>query len=396
MSVLCCRIPDFLVTLALRDEPRLAGAPLALLGGDAHVWAASPEAEQCGVYAGMLPRQARVRCPDLLLRPVDASRSQAEQDAFLGEMARWELPVEEHGWGAAYLDLHTVAVTPTAVQPLAAELGRRVRQSLGSTLQPALGWDSSKFTARAASTRAAPGAMRMVGKAEEAHFLGPLPVSLLPLPEAALQQLGWLGIRTLAQFAALPTTAVWQRYGQAGKVAQRWALGKDNRPVCGNLRTPPETLLVDFDPPTDQAGRVLADVLLALHPLLQRLAANLAGCRRLRLALHFLGRQTPHTLDITFVEPAAQEARIRNALAQELQALVWPGELDWLEVTLQESSNLVPAQLSLFAGEGGAEAAPVMELAHRLAGRYGRCFFLGQIVEATHPVAERVFRMQYA
>ncbi len=125
------------------------------------------------------------------------------------------------------------------MRPLAAELGRRLRGRLGVHLQPALGWDSGKFTAHAAAMQVAPGRIRLVDKAEEVRFLAPLPVTLLPLPPLHLQQLHWLGVRTVGQFAALPAAAVWQRFGAAGKLAHRWAQGKDDRPVRSRLSRRP-------------------------------------------------------------------------------------------------------------------------------------------------------------
>lgn len=400
MSVLFCRVPEFLIAPVLRAQPTLAHFPLGLVGEDERIDAASPLARESGVHVGMRARQARMRCPDLLLRPLDSRAGEAEQQAFLAQMARWELPIEEHGWGAAWVDLHSVTTRAADVRPLAAELGRRVRSAMGDDRQPALGWDSSKFTSRAAATIAAAGTMRMVGKAEESHFLSPLPVALLPLPEEAQQQLRWLGIRTLGQYAALPPTAVWQRYGQVGKLAQRWAQGKDNRPVANTTHTLPTPITLDFDPPSDQIGRVLADLMLALAAPLQELAVQLAGVRRLRLTLHFLAA-TPRVLDVTFIEPASQPARVQAALAQHLQTLVWPGDLERLDVDFVDVGELVAGQLSLFGatleGEGGAdevESLPLAELAHRWTGRYGRVFFYGQIHDALHPVHERVYRLQ--
>ena len=142
-----------------------------------------------------------MRCPDIVLQSLDIQRSQEEQDAFLSTLMHWQLPVEAQSWGSAYVDLNHVADGAEEVQPLAAELGGRVRRDPGQTLQPALGWDSGKFTARAAAAYTAPGRMRLVGKKEESRFLSPLSITLLPLPLPDQQQLHWLGIRTLGQFA---------------------------------------------------------------------------------------------------------------------------------------------------------------------------------------------------
>ena len=288
MSVLCCHVPDLLIELACRREPWWRGLPLALLGPDERVWAVSPAAAQCGVQVEMRPQQAQVACPELLLRPLDLAAAEMEQGALLAVLAQWELPVEPQSWGMAYVDLHSVAKTAATVQPLAADLGRRLRSDMGQELQPALGWDSGKFTARAAALQVVPGRMRLVDKRDETRFLGPLSITLLPLPRPHLQQLHWLGIRTLGQFAELPPAAVWQRFGAGGKLAQRWAQGRDDRPVCAAVSQAPPPTAVILDPPSGTLQPVVEAVMASLRPLLIDRAAALEGVRRLRIAVSFV------------------------------------------------------------------------------------------------------------
>ncbi len=69
MSVLCCRVPDFLINLTLRRHPDWSDRPLALLSHDERICAVSNEARTDGVRLQMRPRQAEMRCPDLLLHP---------------------------------------------------------------------------------------------------------------------------------------------------------------------------------------------------------------------------------------------------------------------------------------------------------------------------------------
>jgi hypothetical protein len=141
--------------------------------------------------------------------------------------------------------------------------------------------------------------------------LAPLPVTLLPLPEAALRQLQWLGVRTLGQFAALPAAGVWQRFGQAGKLAQRLAQGQDNRPVLMTVRSAPEMVAVEVDPPGGEVKRVVAVLMAAMCPVLKRLEQELAGCRRLRLRLQFVGgaeRMSRHRFHRTD-QPGSASAR---------------------------------------------------------------------------------------
>lgn len=370
MSVLCCQIPAFLINVTLRHQPSLAQRPLALVGPDERICATSA----AGVQTTMTPRQAQAHCPDLLLHPLDLAACQQEQDTFLGTLATWGLPVEPCDWGMAYLDLQDLR----DIQPLAAALGRTVRQTMGAALQPSLGWDSGKFTARVAAVRTPVGRMRLVSKADEAAFLTPLPITLLPLPGQALQQLWWLGIRTLGDFAALPGAAVWQRFGQAGKLAHQWAQGRDDRPVYNQVAAAPTVIQVDFDPPTGALARAVASCCQALQPHLDALRHELRGCRRLRLQLGFV--TTTRTLDISFVEATTQ---VQAALTQHLQALVWPDLLETIAITLLETSEATPQQLSLFGDE---QAMPSWD---KLKTRYGPVFLQGQLLDAAHPVAER-------
>jgi hypothetical protein len=234
------------------------------------------------------------------------------------------------------------------------------------------------------------GTMRLVTRADEARFLAPLPVTLLPLPEAALRQLYWLGVRTLGQFAALPVAGVWQRFGQAGKLAQRLAQGQDNRPVLMTVRSAPEMVAVDVDPPGGEVKRMVAALMAAMCPVLKRLEQELAGCRRLRLRLQFVGG-AERMIDIVFVEPTSQEARLRAAITERLSALIWPNNMERIECFFWEIGEQPAGQLTLFPATE-SDASPI-DLAHKLARRYGVRFFQGALVNASHPVAGRRARL---
>lgn len=386
MSVLCCHIPDFLIQLDTLTTGRRETAPLALLGGDERVWAASPPARQVGVLPGLTAQQALMRCPSLLLRGLDSAQAQAEQEHFLHTLGRWELPVEPLGWGAAYVDLHLLAASRAQVQPLCGEMGRALRAALGDALLPALGWDSGKFTARAAALSTGPGRMRLVDKADESAFLAPLPVGLLPLPPLALQQLAWLGIRTLGDFARLPESGVRQRFGSAGRLAWLWAQGKDERAVASRVAASPPPLRIDFHPPEPGLPPLHNAFARRVRPLLAGLADRLQAVRHLRVVVAFAGGQKA-TLDLAFVEPVDEENRLCAAFARQLAALIWPGPATGLEIHLLATGQRAIRQQSLFPDE--LEEQPLTALAQRLLARYGPVFLTGEVIEACHPLPER-------
>lgn len=389
MSVLCCQTPDFLLKLAYRSRPEWQERPFALVGSDELLCAVSPQAIQAHVQVQMTPRQAQMRCPEIVLQPVDVAQSRAEQEAFLDVLTRWQLPVEASGWGQAYIDLHTITCDKQEVQPLAADLGKQLRTQLGEAMQPSLGWDSGKFTARAAAHFAAPGKMRLVSASDESRFLSPLPITLLPLPPLALQQLSWLGIRTLGQFAQLPTQAVWQRFGQTGKLAQQWAKGKDDRPVQPTAFVEGEPEIIDIDPPTDLLSLVVQAVIQVLTPQLVILSQQLAGVRCIRFEIAFV-EGSKRVITIDFVEPVTQVQRVEAALTHKLQQLEWCGEVSKVTLLRLERGELAMQQLALFT-ELDERSPKGSSLAQRLGLRYGAIFFQALLQDAQHPVAERRF-----
>lgn len=390
MSVLHAAIPDFSVTLARRRDPALGGIPLALLDEEELVCAASPEARACGIFTGMPARQARTCSPDLLLRTLDLDESESQHAMLLDTMGRWQLPVESAGLGAGWVDLHTIATIRDDVEGLANQLGKGIRQQLGTELEPSLGWDSSKFTSRVASHVARTGSMRLIGKSEEMHFLSSKPIALLPLPLLTLQQLQWLGITTLGGYAELPSTGVLQRWGMLGRMAQQWARGLDDRPVVDTLRTMPESIEVELDPPSDAIGRVLENAMQKVTSVLRDLASTLRGVRCMNVRLHFVTGPN-RELRVTFIEPASDPGRVRAALAQRLQTLVWHDEVDRLVLQIVETGELASGQLSLFQG-GDTVGEDALSLVEQLAIRYGNVFFQGEILETIHPAHDRISR----
>ncbi len=386
MSVWCCSVPHYLVGLEYRREPKLIGQPLALLDPEERVLDVSPEAHSSGVYYGMPARQAKTRCPDMLLQHADMVKCQEEQGALVSTIAECGLTTEQYTWGEVYLDLHQVATTAESVRPILRDMGKQVRRVLGNSLQAKGGWDTGKFTARAAARYAKPNSMRLVDRSDEERFLKPLSLTLLPLPPNALQDLFRLGICTLGDFARLPKTEVWQRFGKVGKIAQQWAKGRDNRPISGNAIILPQPTSIDFDPPTGSHTRVLEKTINYLRPHLLQLENQLTGCRRLRLELKFDNAEA-RVIDCVFVEPVGDGRRLRDTLSHRFQILNWPAELALLKFTLLETSELVTRQLTLF--DMDQDRSPLLDLYQKLSRRHGQIFYRAEQVDERNPIAAR-------
>ncbi len=369
MSILYCSIPHFAAALARRDDSSLQHRPLVLIGPQGRVFAASAQAAACGIVVGLTPRAAEVRCPQAWLLEADVARCQAEFEALLRLLELTSPRVEPHDWGAAYVDLGDLARHHADAMALCREIGQVVRRELGGALQPALGWDSTKFTAQTAARRTRSGHLLAVARVRERLFLQPLPVALLPLGEDTLRQLGFLGLRTLGQYAALPSGAVWQQFGRAGRLAQRCARGEDDRPVVPRSQERCLTAKCELDDPLTNRERLLAMLRHLVAPLLAKLRGNLQACGQVRLTVHFADTSTQEG-ERTFLFPTAAEARGMLALGQLLDAMRWRAGAVTLKVALERIQDIVADQLPLFPAQTEQEQK-LYEVQRYLAARFG-------------------------
>jgi len=368
MSILYCTIPHFAAALARRDDPDLQDCPLILIGPERRVFSVSTEAAACGVAVGMTARSAEVRCPEACLLDADLTYCREVFEILLQLLERISLKVEPHGWAAAYVDVGDVTHHTHAVA-LCKQVGRTIRRELGEPLQPALGWDNSKFTAQAAARHTQPGHLLVVAAVREQTFLKPLPVRVLPLPEEALRRLHFLGLRTLGQYAALPPGAVWQQFGRAGKLAHRCAQGQDNRPVVPRWQAPTRTANYEFDWPLVERDGLLAALGRLVSPLLAELRDNLQTCGQMHLVVRFDDGSVQERTR-TFLSPTANKTQVMRVLGQLSDGMRWPGCITSLEVTLEQIQDAVAEQLPLFPLED-QRTQKLREVQRYLVARFG-------------------------
>jgi nucleotidyltransferase/DNA polymerase involved in DNA repair len=380
MTVLYCAIPYFAAALARRDDPRLHDRPLVLLDPQDRVFGFSREAALAGVTTAMAARRAQIRCPDARLIEADVGRCRQEYESYLQLMERASSCVEPHGWGA-YVDLWDQE--REAAIAICRELGQAVRRELGDELQPALGWNSTKFVAQVASRRTRPGHLLAVSKAQEQPFLSPQPVSVLPLPADAVQRLYFLGLRTLGQYANLPSAAVLQQFGKAGQLAQRYARGQDDRPVIPRWRSPKLAASLDLEHCETVRARLVAALQQILSPLVSQLQATLRACGRLRLDIHFDDGHASASTRV-FATPIAELRQLTDAAALLLDRVRWTASAVALHVALEEIQDAVVEQLMLFEVNRRQDAG-LRQVQQYLVSRFGESPLKRAAV--THPGA---------
>jgi DNA polymerase-4 len=277
--ILCCRIPDIpIAALILQhgDDAALRHRPLVVGGFPSErkpVRAASPEARSYGVCIGMPLRQAEQLCPEALFFAVDAKAEADLARHLLAGLYALAPKVELAEGGEAYVDVDGLGDPAAFAGRVGAYLHRRLRS------RPALGLGANKFVAATAAMLAAARAttvgepaLMLAPRGSERSFLAPLSLAdHLPIGGDMTARLKRFGLRTMADFAAMPLAAVEAQFGKEGLIALRLARGEDSRPLVP--WQPPQRMeeSSSLDPPVDN----LEPLLFVARGLVDRLGTRL-------------------------------------------------------------------------------------------------------------------------
>lgn len=138
------------------------------------------------------------------------------------------------------------------------------------------------FTAEQAARLADP--VRVVGQGESRTFLAPLPIQVLG-DEQVTALLTKLGVRTLADFAALDVGHVRDRLGERGVRLHDLAAGADSRPLTPQAPEPQLAREIVFDSPLAQAEQVAFAVRQTADAVTDGLAELSQVCTEVRIDL---------------------------------------------------------------------------------------------------------------
>ena len=258
----------FYVSVELRRRPELVGQPVVVGGTGPRgvVAAASYEARRFGVTSAMPSTVARRRCPHAVFLPGDHQLYSAVSRDVHEIFRRFTPVVEPLALDEAFLDVtgatrlfgDGVAIARRIRDDVRAELGARAARSASRP---------NKFLAKLASVEAkpvahpdrvdpGPGVVEVVA-GRELEFLHPLPVERLwGVGPVTLERLRRLGIRTVADLAAIDESAVIASLGKAnGAHLLNLSRGIDDRPVEVNRELKSigheETFAHDLHDPAD-------------------------------------------------------------------------------------------------------------------------------------------------
>jgi protein ImuB len=334
VMVVCVLLKRLPLIAALGGARRdLMGEPVALApepGREQRAGDVSPAAEAFGIAPGMRVGEALSRCPDLRLVPADPEATRGYWNAVLDRIESLGAAVESDDPGTAYFETRGIErLHGGHIEGVLTAL----RRSLPASVR--LGAAPCRFAAYAAALHARGSRRRSAGIVAEGAvraFLAQLPVGLLrPRPglEELPEMLERLGIHTLGELAALPPSAVAERFGHPGLLALDLAHGRDTRL---EPRRPQEPLFERLTLPEAASGPQLERALeMVIARLLARRERRGRSLRVVALSARFVEGGT-WRLSVPLRRPSVDPARLRLALAPRLADLPAPAESLGVEV----------------------------------------------------------------
>ena len=317
-------MPRFATDRAARTRPLWRARPFVITraeGGRLLVTAANARAESSGITPGMPLADAQALVPGLLTlpaEPVEDSRALMLLAEWCGRYTPW---VASDGADGLFLEIagcgHLFGGEDALARDLLermARFGLAARVAVADT--PGAAWALARFGV-------ANPTLLGDGSCEEAMLaaaLGPLPASALRLSAAHVEELRRLGLRRIADIAALPRAALTTRFG-AG-VARRLdqAFGRDFEPLSPHQPAAPDRVRSTFAEPVRARDAIEA----VLDDLLGRLCARLAerghGARRLDFALYRTDG-TVATASVGTSRPSTDARHLARLFAEKLDHL---------------------------------------------------------------------------
>lgn len=223
-------VDAFYASVAIRDDPRLRGKPVAVAGRSrrAVVLTASYEARPYGVRSATPLYKARLACPDLVVVPPDMQKYKAISGQIFAVLRKRGHPVEGLSMDEAFIGLGETMFEEA--RALAETLRRDIFEATGLTVSAGIA--TGKMIAKIASDTCKPNGLLAIAPGEEAEFLEPLPVARLWGIGPKMQtRLSVFGITTIGELAALDDARLRELFGSWWREVSDLARGIDHRPV---------------------------------------------------------------------------------------------------------------------------------------------------------------------
>ena len=310
-SIIHINVADFAVAVERLADRQIKDRPVVIAPEGAlraTVYDMSEEAYQAGVRKGMALRRARRLCRDARILPPHTAR----YEQAMADLVRQALPFSpliEPGEDDGHLFVDVSGTSRLFGPPVdvAWRLRRESQKILG--LDPIWSLAANKLVAKVASRLVKPLGEYIVAPGDEAAFLSPLPVWLIPgIEQQDLARLQEFNLTTVRQVTALKKPHLQTGFGRRADFLADALRGIDAAPVLPVGQQPPKVVLNHaFGTDTNTPGAVEG----ALYRLVEQAGRWLRQQGRTTRRIHI-------TVDYSDGRRCTRQLRVKPATANDL------------------------------------------------------------------------------
>ncbi|MDX1721529.1 MAG: DNA polymerase IV [Pseudomonas sp.] len=264
----------FYAAIEMRDDPSLAGKPLAV-GGAADrrgvIATCNYEARAYGVRSAMASGHALKLCPDLLIVKPRMEAYKAVSREIQAIFREYTELIEPLSLDEAYLDVSDSPHFAGSATRIAQDIRRRVSQELHITVSA--GVAPNKFLAKIASDWKKPNGLFVITPDRVEAFVAALPVSKLHgVGKVTADKLARRGIRTCADLREWQRLSLAKEFGSFGERLWGLARGIDERAVQTDSRRQSVSVETTYDQDLPDLPACLGQLPQLLDELERRMA----------------------------------------------------------------------------------------------------------------------------
>ena len=244
-------------------HPELKGKPIITGAERGIVACANYPAKKLGVQRGVTLREAKVRCPNLIILPSDYETYSLFSRRMFSIVRRFTPQVEEYSIDEAFADLTGMRrALRSSYEAIARKLKYEIQGELGMTVS--VGLSITKVLAKAASKHQKPDGLTLIPGRQIPDYIRELPVEKVwGIGRATTEYLWKMGVRTALEFASLPEKTILKRFTKPGIELWRELRGESVYPVCPEEKSVYASICKSktFAPPTNNPDYLFAHLM---------------------------------------------------------------------------------------------------------------------------------------
>ena len=384
MRIACVLITHLRAKAELRRHAHLRDSPIAVVDRTDGKPLVVDSSAGASARAGMTLEQATSSHNGLIILDADESYYRRVFDRVLDALLQVSDRVEPAELGTAYARLDGLeslygGEEKAASAPL---------DALPSWLGARVGVGGSKFAsyiaARTADVRSV-----VACPADEAGFLAPLSIELLPLSDDCKRSLQNFDIYTMGRVASLSRDMLADRFGREGILAWELCRGIDEHPVVPvkAAASITEYASLPFSSTSIELLLATVDILLQRAYSRPQLQRRLAGS--ITLASTVIGG-APWTQEIRFREPVGEWQSASRLLRDRIEARPPDAPVEDLTLTVEDIRAESGRQLGLLENARDRRLERIIDIDRKLRAKMRNVPALHRIVDVApwHPVPE--------